>query len=83
MARGFDRVLDVGERRCAALIEAAGVSDDVDDSWLEALWVQAQLAAFSNVLAQQVDDKSLHELAALVTRALFRHVPRMLLSNRR
>ncbi len=72
----FDRVLDASERRCVALIEGAGVSDDVDDSWLEALWVQAQLAAFSNVLAQQVDDKSLHELAALVTRALFRHVPR-------
>ena len=73
---GFDRILDASERRCAALIEAAGVSDDVDDSWLEALWVQAQLAAFSNVLAQQVDGQSLHELAALVTRALFRHVPR-------
>ena len=73
---GFDRVLDASERRCATLIESAGVSDDVDDSWLEALWVQAQLAAFSNVLAQQVDEKSLHELAALVTRALFRHVPR-------
>ena len=45
--------------------------DDVDDSWLEALWVQAQLAAFSNVLAQQTDGKSLHEVAAHVTRALF------------
>jgi len=73
---GFDRILGAAEQRCAALIEAAGVSDAVDDSWLEALWVQAQLAAFSNVLAQQADDKSLHDLAALVTRALFRHVPR-------
>lgn len=73
---GFDRILGAAEQRCAALIEAAGVSDAVDDSWLEALWVQAQLAAFSNVLAQQGDDKSLHEIAALVTRALFRHVPR-------
>ena len=73
---GFDRVLNAAEQRCAMLINAAGVSDDVDDSWLEALWVQAQLAAFSNVLAQQGDETSLHELAALITRALFRHVPR-------
>ena len=73
---GFDRVLDAAEHSCAALVEAAGVTDEVDDSWLEALWVQAQLAAFSNVLAQQVDGKTLHELAAHVTRALFRHVPR-------
>jgi signal transduction histidine kinase len=77
----FDRVLDAAERRCAGLIEAAGVSDEVDDSWLEALWVQAQLAAFSNVLAQQTDTNSLHELAAHVTRALFRHVPRCFFRN--
>jgi signal transduction histidine kinase len=73
---GFDRVLDAAERRCATLIESAGIVGDVDDSWLEALWVQAQLSAFSNVLAQQADGDSLHEVAALVTRSLFRHVPR-------
>ena len=28
-------MLDAGERRCVALIEGAGVSDDVDDSWLK------------------------------------------------
>ena len=77
----FDRVLDASERRCAALIEGAGIADDVDDSWLEALWVQAQLAAFSNVLAQQADGKSLHQVAAHVTRALFRHVPRCFFRN--
>lgn len=72
----FDRVLAAAEQRCAELIAAAGVVDEVDDSWLETLWVQAQLAAFSNVLAQQTDDASLHELGGYVTRALFRHVPR-------
>jgi signal transduction histidine kinase len=75
----FDRILAAAEQRCAALIEAAGVTEEVDDSWLEALWVQAQLTAFSNVLAQQQDGAALHELAGYVTRALFRHVPRCFL----
>ncbi len=75
-AAGFERVLEAAERRCAALIDAAGISNETDDSWLEMLWVQAQLSAFSNLLAQQDDDASLHELGNHVTRALFRHVPR-------
>jgi hypothetical protein len=58
----FDRVLAAAEQRCAALISAAGIVAEVDDSWLEMLWVQAQLAAFSNVLAQQADAGALHEL---------------------
>jgi signal transduction histidine kinase len=77
----FDRVLASAEQRCAALIQAAGIVADVDDSWLEMLWVQAQLAAFSNVLAQQTDSAALHDLASYVTRALFRHVPRTFLRS--
>ena len=72
----FDRILAAAERRCAELIALAEVVDDVDDSWLEVLWMQAQLAAFGNLLAQQPDESSLTVLSAYVTRAMFRHVPR-------
>lgn len=75
----FERVLAAAEQRCSELILAAGVVEDVDDSWLETLWIQAQLAAFSNVLAEQADDAALHEMAGYVTRALFKHVPRSFL----
>ena len=72
----FDQIVEVAERRCAGLIEAAGIADEADDSWLEVLWVQAQLAAFSNLLARQIDAGALYDLGDHVSRALFRHVPR-------
>jgi signal transduction histidine kinase len=75
----FDRILAAAERRCADLVAAAEVVDDVDDSWLEALWVQAQLAAFGNLLAQQPDERTLNALSGYVSRAMFRHVPRCFL----
>jgi signal transduction histidine kinase len=78
---GFDRVLASAERRCAELIAAAELVDEIDDSWLEGLWVQAQLAAFGNVLSQQSDERSLNALAGNVARAMFRHVPRWFVRN--
>jgi len=73
----FARLFAEAERQTAALIERAGVQFEGAEDWFEALWVQAQLAAFSVALGRQSDSTSLQELGRRVARGLFGHEPRL------
>jgi signal transduction histidine kinase len=72
----FDRVREAADQRCDTLVSAARLTDEVDDTWREQLWIQAQLAAFSNVMAREPGDAELLRTSSFVSRGLFNQLPR-------
>ena len=72
----FDRIREAADERCETLVGGAGLSEEVDDTWREQLWMQARLAAFSNVLAREPDEADLLRTADHVSRGLFDTAPR-------
>jgi signal transduction histidine kinase len=75
----FGEILREAEALADNLVHSAGIREDSDEPWRERLWVQAQIMAFSNLIASQDNSGGVHELAQYVTRALFSQVPRCFL----
>ncbi|MCZ6890467.1 MAG: HAMP domain-containing sensor histidine kinase [Gammaproteobacteria bacterium] len=64
---------------CEGLIAGLGIRPDVDADWAERMWLQQQILAFSNVIAQQPHAAGLSQAHRLITSELFNHVPKTFL----
>lgn len=77
----FGNRVQRAEGRAAALIDGAGISLESTEGWFEALWIQAQMAAFSMVMGRESEVAALERLGSRIARALFNHEPRVFLLN--
>jgi signal transduction histidine kinase len=75
----FGELLHASEGTVERLVQQAGVREESGERWRDRLWSQAQIQAYSNVIAGQTDSVGVHELSQYVTRSLFSHVPRVFL----
>jgi signal transduction histidine kinase len=75
----FADLLREADAAADTLVQSARIRDEVGDRWRERLWLQAQIMAFSNLIAGETDSEGIHDVAGYVTRSLFTQIPRCFL----